>query len=452
MKKKGLGILSNAVGVLYFRIRKGKRGLFLMQRKVLLSILIVLLFLINVDLYAEETVAIRLSWWGSQVRHDKTLAVISLFEEKNPNIDIQPIYTGWREYWDRMATFAAGGKLPDIMQHDYKYFTSYYDHNLLVDMDDYLDEILRISDVDESLLDSARIHGKLSGIPAGINTYTILYDPDKFAEAGLEEPNYDWNWDEYKEICRQLNNRLGIYAATSLPMATRNITGLEHYVRQHGQSLFSMSSKELGFTEDLFVEFYNMDLDLTDEGVFAPGELRLENHTIENDLIVNGRTVMAAYWTNQIVAISEAAGKPLKMLPFPQDKEQLQSGYYLKPSMYWTITKNSKHPDIAAKFIDFLINDIEANKIMDADRGIPISTIVRNEMEPLLDDTMGKMFDFIEYISLHSSIVDSPPPAQYNQVIEILDEVHYKILDGSQTPQEAYQELKTRTSSILDNN
>ncbi len=423
-----------------------------MQRKVLLYILIVLLLLININLYAEESVIIRLAWWGSQVRHDKTLKVIELFQERYPNIDIQPIYTGWREYYDRMATYAAGGQLPDVMQHDYKYFTSYYAHNLLVDMDDYLDEILKINDIDESLLESARINGKLSGIPAGLNTYTILYDPDKFVEAGLEEPSYDWTWDEYKKICRQLNNRLGIYAATSLPMATRNITGLEHYVRQHGQSLFAKSSKELGFTEDLFVNFYNMDLELVEEGVFAPGELRLENHTIENDLIVNGRTVMAAYWTNQIVAISEAAGKPLKMLPFPRDKDQMQSGYYLKPSMYWTITKNSKNPDVAAKFIDFLINDLDANKIMNADRGIPISTIVRNEMEPVLDDTMRKMFDFIEYISLHSSIVDSPPPAQYDQVIEILDEVHYKILDGSKSPKEAYQELKIRTNKVLNNN
>jgi len=419
-----------------------------MPKKVLLSIFIVLLFLINMDLYAKETITIRLSWWGSQVRHDKTLAVISLFEERYPNIDIQPIYTGWREYWDRMATYAAGGNLPDVMQHDYKYFTSYYDHNILIDMDDYLHEIIKISDIDESLLDSARINGKLAGIPAGLNTYTILYDPDKFRDAGLEEPSYNWTWDEYKEICRQLHNRLGIYAATSLPMATRNITGLGHYVRQHGQSLFSIPSKELGFSEELFAEFYNMDLELTNEGVFAPGELRLENYSIENDLIVNGKTAMAAYWTNEIVAISKATGKSLKMLPFPQAKDQVNSGYYIKPSMYWTITKNSKHPELAAKFIDFLINDVEANEILNGDRGMVISARVRAAIEPVLDDTEREMFDFIRYISRDSSIIDPPPSAQYGQLIEILEEVHYKILEGSQTPQEAYQELKARTNSF----
>jgi len=424
-----------------------------MQRRVLLTLLIVLLLVvIKMNSSAEEEITIRIAWWGSQVRHDKTLAVIELFEEKFPHIDIQPIYTGWREYWDRMATYAARGNLPDIMQHDYKYLNTYSTYNILLDMDDYVGDILQLSDVDASLLNLGRINGKLYGIPAGLNTYTILYDPDRFQEAGMKEPSYNWTWDEYKEICRELHKRLGIYAATSLPMATRNITGLEHYVRQHGQTLFANSSTELGFTEDLFVDFYEMDLELTREGVFAPGELRLENYTIENDLIVYGQTVMAAYWTNQIVAISEASGKSLKMLPFPRARKQVQPGYYLKPSMYWAITRNSKYPEYAAQFINFLINDVQANEILNADRGIPISARVRTSMESSLGDTEKRMFDFIRYISQEASIIEPPQPAQYDRVIEILEEMHFKILDGSQTPQEAYRELKNRIENVLNNN
>lgn len=420
-----------------------------MKKKSFLFILIIL-FIFTIKIDAEETITIRIAWWGSQVRHDKTLAVIELFEEKYPNVKIQPIYTGWREYWDRMAIYAAGSNLPDIMQHEYKYFNTYNSHNILLNMDGYIGDILKLNDVDDSLLNSARINGKLYGIPAGLNTYTILYDPDKFKEADLEEPSYDWTWGEYKEICRQLKNKLGIYAATSLPMATRNITGLEHYVRQYGQSLFKNSAKELGFSEELFVEFYNMDLELTCEGVFAPGELRLENYTIENDLIVYGDTVMAAYWTNQIIAISEAAEKPLKMLPFPRAVDQVQTGYYLKPSMYWTVTENSKHPDIAVKFIDFIINDVEASKILNADRGLPISSRVRTSMESTLNSTERRMFDFVRYISRDSKIIEPPQPAQYDKVIEILEEIHFNILNGSQTPQEAYQELKKRTEEVLN--
>lgn len=421
-----------------------------MQRKILLFFFIfVFVFLKNNISDSQETVTLQIAWWGSQVRHEKTLKVINLFEKKYPHVKIQPIYTGWREYWDRMAAYAAGGDLPDIMQHDYKYLITYKDHNLLQEMDKYMNEIIMIKDVDEDLLNSARINNKLYGIPAGLNTYAILYDSTKFKEAGIAEPKYNWTWKEYIEICRKIHKRLGIYAATSLPMATSNITGLEHYVRQHGQSLFAKSSNKLGFTKSLFVQFYQMDLDLTNEGVYTPGELRLENHILENDLIVTDKAVMAAYWTNEIVTISNAAYKSIKMVPFPRAGDQEKSGYYLKPSMYWTITNNSRHPELAAQFIDFLVNDIEANKILNGERGVPISNRVRKAMEEGLDDTEKKMFDFIKYISHNTSIIDPPPGGKYYRVIEILEELHYKILNGSLTPQQAYEELKKRTNTVF---
>src|SRR5690625_2032825 len=56
---------------------------------------------------AEET-TIRVAWWGDQERHDMTLEVIELFEELNPGIKVQPEYTGWDGYWERLNTQAAG--------------------------------------------------------------------------------------------------------------------------------------------------------------------------------------------------------------------------------------------------------------------------------------------------------------------------------------------------------
>lgn len=35
---------------------------------------------------AEEPVTLRVAWWGSQARHDKTMEAIAKFEEKNPGI------------------------------------------------------------------------------------------------------------------------------------------------------------------------------------------------------------------------------------------------------------------------------------------------------------------------------------------------------------------------------
>src|SRR5512147_2098660 len=40
-----------------------------------------------------------------------------------------------------------------------------------------------------------------------------------------------------------------------------------------------------------------------------------------------------------------------------------QSSNYLKPSMFFSIPASAKHPDEAAAFLNFFINDLEANEI-----------------------------------------------------------------------------------------
>ncbi|MFW6282215.1 MAG: ABC transporter substrate-binding protein [bacterium] len=421
----------------------------MLKKTFLLAIILLFVFLNYSYAGNEELITLRVAWWGSQVRHDRTLAVIDLFEEQNPNVVIQPIYTSWREYWDRMAVRAASGNLPDIIQLDYKYFIPYYDNNLLAKMDSYYHDIIEVSQVDQLLLDSGKYDVNYYAIPAGINSYGIIYDPAKFAEAGIEKPRFNWTWEEYIEISKKLKDKLNIYAATSLPMATKNITGLEHYVRQYGQEFLNESSTGPGFSSALFEDFYNMDLSLTKKGIYAPADLRLENYTVENDLIVNGKTAMAAYWTNQLLAITEAAGRPLKMVPFPGAKDQLRSAYYLKPSMFWTIANNSQHPEIAAKFIDFITNSTEANQILKSDRGIPISLKIRKFMEPDLTEAEREMFEFIEKISEYASPIAPPPPPQFDRLLDFLEDLHFQILYERITTKEAAEEFRLRVEEIL---
>ena len=37
----------------------------------------------------KEPVTLRMAWWGSQTRHDRTVAVIELYESLNPHVTIE---------------------------------------------------------------------------------------------------------------------------------------------------------------------------------------------------------------------------------------------------------------------------------------------------------------------------------------------------------------------------
>jgi multiple sugar transport system substrate-binding protein len=419
------------------------------MKKVLLAISIIILLIILIS-PGQEVITLRISWWGSQTRHDQTLKVIELFEKKYPNIKLKPEYTGWSGYYDKMAAQAAGGNLPDIMQKDIKFLNQYIQNDLLLPLDQFVkNKLIDLSNVDKASISAGVIGGKLYAINIGNNAYGVFYDPQMFTKARVPYPKPSWTWEDYMDTARKLHKALGIYADTTICNAG-DYAGFEHYLRQHGYKLFDDSGKKLGYDEDWpFVEFYSMDVQLTKEGVFAPPEVRLESRTVENDLLVVKKAAMAHYWSNQIVAIMNAAKRPIKIALYPNSKKQVRKGTYLKPSMFWSITKNCKNPEAAAKFIDFFINDIEANKIMMGERGVPVSSKVRNALKPLLTPAQKEMFDFIDLASRNSSPIDPPYPPAFQQILDLLKDLQYKMLYGILTPEQAAKEFRTKANEIL---
>ena len=109
------------------------------SKKGLLITLLVLAALILPSASAlsqSEAVELRIAWWGSQNRHDRTIAVIELYEELNPNVDVVFEFSGWNDHWTKMSTQAAGDNLPDIMQQDYARLEEWVGNGLLYPLDD----------------------------------------------------------------------------------------------------------------------------------------------------------------------------------------------------------------------------------------------------------------------------------------------------------------------------
>ena len=78
--------------------------------------------------------------------------------------------------------------------------------------------------------------------------------------------------------------------------------------------------------------------------------------------------------------------------------------------MFFSIPATSKHPEEAAMFIDFVTNSLEANDILAAERGVPISAAVRDYLQPKLDPMMQETFDFLVRVEADSSPVPPPDP------------------------------------------
>ncbi len=101
---------------------------------------------------AEEKTQLTILWWGSQTRHDLTVAMIEKFEEKYPDIDLVMDYSDWSGYWTKLAAQVSGGQTPDIFQMDYAYLAQYATNNVLAPLDEYMASgALDVSNVSENI-------------------------------------------------------------------------------------------------------------------------------------------------------------------------------------------------------------------------------------------------------------------------------------------------------------
>ena len=398
-----------------------------------------------------QSVNRRVIWWGSQTRNDKTLKVIEMYKDENPNVTIQPEYLGWDGYWEKLSALAAASSLPDVIQQDYNYLESYAKKGLLLPLDEYVKSgVLDLSDCDEVNIAGGRVGDKLYGVNLGTGGMVLIYDPEILSKAGVAEPTPEWTYDDYIAAMLKVKEKLNIYGAVAFNWDSQR--GVEVYARQYGQKYYTADGKKIGFEPKIFADYYKMSLQLVQAGVLPSPDVRSEIKSIEDDFIAKGKGAFSILNSNQIVAIANAAGKPLKMALIPNAKDQTDYGLYMKPSMLFSIGKDTSSAEEAAKFISYFTNSIDANKVLQAERGVPISQKVQEGIMDTLGDEQKDMFKYIQMAAKYTSPIDPPQPAGHAEVVALQTSIEQQILFGRITPEAAAEKFIKEANAILAKN
>lgn len=368
-----------------------------------------------------ESRSMSVMWWGSQNRHDRTIRAIELYMERNPDVEVTYEFAGWGDYWTKAATMAAGGRLPDVMQHDYARLSDWRDRNLLDSWDSSIESgLLDLSDAGENALAGGRIAGELYGVALGMNSQCFIIDLDMFEAAGIPVPPRNWTWDDFESIAERIYDRLGVYAVIGLhdPQLWKSL-----YL-SNGEWSYSADGKSLGYTDDsIYVDYLKMVERLTRYGAYPTQDIVVADYdrgtNVERMPIVNGLAAMTSFWSNQITAMASAAGEGRRffMTHLPRLRADGPAANYLKPSMFFSRTVNSRNPDEAARFVDYFTNDAAVNRILMAERGVPIAGAVRDALAPELDAATLTAFEFIDRVAGDASPIPPPDPVGHQEIM-----------------------------------
>ncbi|WP_350347787.1 sugar ABC transporter substrate-binding protein [Agromyces sp. G08B096] len=400
---------------------------------------------------SDEPVTLSFTWWGNDTRHAITEELIAAFEEEHPNITIEPQYTDWAGYWDKLSTSVAAGDIPDLIQMDEKQLSTYAANGVLMDLGE-LGGSLPTDDFPEAVLGTGALDGTQYGIPVGINSYTIIANEDLLTQYGVELPDDEtWTWDDFIATAEEVAAASGGAVVGTQSWGFED-GGLNNWLRQHGESLFSADEAEVAASEDALASWWQLLLDATEAGATPDPAATIERESggLAESFTATNQSAFGPWWSNQVQALRDASGQDLVALRVPATDDAEDGWAYYKPSMFWSASAKTEHAAEVAAFLDFLANSEEAADLLLAERGVPANEKIREYITPKLDEVNQTVVAFLD--DLAPEVGDAPPatPPGGGAIEAIIDQHTQKVLFGELTPEQAATSFIEELQRALD--
>jgi multiple sugar transport system substrate-binding protein len=394
---------------------------------------------------------LRQIFWGSQERANRTYKTNDLYLKANPSTKIASEFYAWNDYWPKLATETAGGNAPDIIQMDYRYIVEYANRQAIAPLDAFVGKELDLSDFDQDQIDGGKVDGKLYGISLGANSVAQIVNVAAFQEAGVPVPDNNSTYDDMRAACeafKKANIRGGM-------KAFQDGSGveplLENWLRQRGKALYTADGK-LGFDGNDATEWFKLWKDLRDQGlVVTPEDQALDTGPLAQTMVVLGKAAVTFANSNQLVAFQALMKDPVTITAFPRTAKGKGGGHYRKPSMFWSVANASKLQSEAAKYLSFFIDDVDANKVLGVERGIPASKHVRDAISPGLSKQDQVALNFVSSLGDLLGPIPPPPPSNAGEIdIDLMLKTSQEVAFGQQSPEDAGPAMVQQATDILN--
>jgi len=391
-------------------------------------------------------VEIRFSWWGNEGRAQLTTKAIAEFEAANPDIKVKPEYGDISGYFDKLATQVAANDAPDVITMGGAYPAEYANRGALLDLSE-VSESLDLSAMDPGALENGQVQGTQYGVSTGANALAIVVNPAVFAAAGVPLPDDStWSWDDFAKTAADITAKSpkGTYGTATV--LTHD--SLDAFARQRGESLYTQDG-QLGLDKDTVQDYFDFSLKLSESGAAPNASETVEklNVSTEQTLMGMGQAGMMLTWSNSLSALSKASGADLELLKLPG--ETPTAGIWLQSSQFYTISARSKHPEAAAKLVDFLVNNESAAKIIQSDRGVPSNSGMRTAIQDLLTPQGKVEAEYIDQIGKMDFAPTYIGPTGSTAVSEITARMNTDVLFKRLSPEKAAEQWISESNAAI---
>jgi multiple sugar transport system substrate-binding protein len=172
---------------------------------MIFALVLLITALFTAGVFAQKT-TIRYFMWDPEFQ-EMERGLVEEFEKENPDIEVEFTALEPTNYWPKISAMAAAGELPDVFNMSSGYIDQWAQDGLLMNIQDKVDELPQddyFTRVFSTLRYPDKTESDMYGIPYAWVTTVLYYNKDMFDAAGVEYPNEDWSWEDFRRAAEEL--------------------------------------------------------------------------------------------------------------------------------------------------------------------------------------------------------------------------------------------------------
>lgn len=392
---------------------------------------------------SSEPVTLRLTIMGMEPQEKLLEQWIPVFEEQNPNIDVEYSVLDWGNGKTQILTSFAGGVAPDVVMAFSADIPQWVNSGALSP----LEEEFASEDFINPSYELGMWQDHLYAVPLNLKLYAYYYRTDLFEAAGLDPENPPQTWDELIDASQKLTRRdangnleqVGFWITTSHPYKT--IAQFSNFMWSAGGKFFSEDGCTPTFNSPEAVKAASLLAELLNEyKVDSPGSIQNESQDFAQAKVASLMSNNAARGIDQT---SPDVVPMIRIASTPHDGTD--QGYNQVGGNYLGVAANTQHRAEAIELVRFLTTTPEIVLQYSIDEfGVPALKEAVTEDYLSSDPYAARWIEIIEQTGR-----GMPMHPQWLEIQAIITKALDEIELQNRDPQEALDEAAEKTSAIL---
>ena len=342
------------------------------MKKLIACLLTVALALTAVAAMAEGT--LTLSWWGGDARHEATQAAVDAFKAAT-GTEVTCTYSAWSGWEDKMSQYFASDSAFDVNQVNWNWlfsFTNADGSSKFYDLNEVAD-VIDLSQFDAGALAQCTVDGKLLAVPVSMTGRIFYLNKTTFEKVGLETPK---TLSDLMAAGPIFAEKLGDECYPLALGSYDKMILMVHYLEcKYGKDW--VVDGKLNYTKDEIVEGFAFIQSLEDAHVIPSSETLTgdgADSLDKNPKWMEGKYAGIWEWDSSASKFEKALNEGQEFIvgDYFTDLGEYQGGF-TKVSMAMCIANTAADKKLAASLIEFLLNSEEGARLMNSQRGIPLS-------------------------------------------------------------------------------